>query len=188
MKKLVLIIILFTPSIIKAQNAAMQMVPVKNSDSYKMYYESEAKWNLEISIVNEKGKKVEEFKLKDKNGFILPIDFGKYGSGEYLVKVESPAFLLEDKVNFKSQIDIVKEKIVGEVVDGTRLLITVDKDVEGELDLNLINSNGSVFKEHTYDAKTFGMQAFDFAGSPELPISINIFYEGKFINEWTISD
>ena len=101
----------------------------------------------------------------------------------------SNAFTLEDSVIFKSQIDIIKEKIVGEVVEGTqRLLITVDKDIEGELDLNLINSNGSVFREQTYDAKTFGMQAFDFAGSPNLPISINIFFDGKFINEWTISN
>jgi hypothetical protein len=171
-----------------SQGGEMKLVPQKNSDNYKVYFQADIKSNVEVIVKNEKEKVVHSLKFKDKDGFILPIDFSKFESGNYTVELHSPFYTLTENVTFFSQIDQLREKIEAEVLqEKRRVLITLLEPVDGDLNLSISDAEGNVVRQESINGKEFGMRAFDFSDTQD-NVSITVYYEGQHLDTWQMGD
>ncbi len=189
MKKILLLVFVIVTIQAAAQNADMQVVPVKNEDTFKVFYKSEIKWDLKLAVLNEAGKREIEYDLENKDGFILPIDFSKLKSGKYNIKVSSAAFELMKEIEYTSNFDRFVSKLEAEVIHETKkVLLTLTEPMDGTIVLSIHGSQGKVIDQQEINAREFGMRAFDFSDSESYPVNLSLRYEGKYLDTWTVGD
>ncbi len=188
MKNLLLLVIFLIATSAIGQSGEMKVVPQKNSDNFKIYFQADMSSSIVVEVRDARDKVVQSLKFKDKDGFILPLDFSEYNSGDYTVELQSPFFTLSEKVTFHSQIDQLKEKIETEVIsDKRRILITLLEPIEGDLNLSISDADGNIVREEQIDGKQFGMRAFDFSDTTA-DVEITMYYEGQHLNTWIMGD
>ncbi|MEL7145403.1 MAG: hypothetical protein AAFO69_03475, partial [Bacteroidota bacterium] len=83
-----------------AQQGQMKIVPTADQETYKLYYGCDVVSDISINVKDKNRESVFTRKIKDKKGFILPIDFSDFGTGKYVVEVFTPLFTLTDTVNY----------------------------------------------------------------------------------------
>ena len=82
MKKLLFILFglcVFAQPLI-AQKGEMRLVPTAKPSIYKLYYSADISSDIKVTVRSSANESVFTRKIKDKNGFILPIDFSGFHS------------------------------------------------------------------------------------------------------------
>lgn len=166
-----------------AQQGEMKIVPTADQETYKLYYSCDVISDITIKIKDENKESVYSRKIKDKKGFILPIDFGEFGTGQYLVEVFTPLFTLTDTVKYMDFAERTKALFEWEILaDKERVIVTALKPLDDKITVIINDNNGGELDKQVMEGNKFGMRVFDFNGTDARAIDVNIYYKGIFID------
>ena len=178
-----LLVFLFSTRMAVAQTGQMKIVPTADKETYKLYYACDVVSDISVNVRNENRESVYKREIEDKKGFILPINFGEFGSGKYVVEVFTPLFTLNDTVTFLDMSERIKTLFEWEILEEReRVIITALKPLDDKITVIINDDNGSEIDKQVLEGTKFGMRVFDFAGSSAKQIDVNIYYQGQFID------
>ena len=161
----------------------MKIVPTADQETYKLYYGCDVVSDISIKVKDENKETVYTRKIKDKKGFILPINFAEFGSGKYVVEVFTPLFTLTDTVDYLDFAERTKALFEWEILtEKERIIVTALEPLSDDITVIINDNNGSELDKQVLEGNKFGMRVFDFNGSNARSIDINIYYKGIFID------
>jgi len=81
--------------------SSVAVTNVAGSTLYKLYYKSEKRERVKVSIIDEKGHTLFDETMNNVDGFLRPYNFEGLPQGHYTVKVEDGNGKSVEKVNYK---------------------------------------------------------------------------------------
>lgn len=180
-----LFIILSNAFTVFGQNGRIEIHSGDSSSHYKLLYMSDINADVVITTLNNKGRKINDFTVEDKKGFSFPIDLSGQPSGVYFIEVFTPLYTLYDTINYKTEIDLLKEYFEGEI-HGKKVIITAADSLEGEFRIVINEDNKEIISDQKIKGSEFGMRVFDFNDSEAQSTNVSVYYKGNKINTWSV--
>ena len=84
------------------KKAGVAVVPMKGTEVFKVIYKSETSGKVKVNVYDAKNERVYTEGFNDTNGFILPLNFGKIGYGEYTFEIVDASGKRTEKVVFEA--------------------------------------------------------------------------------------
>jgi len=171
-----------------AQKGEMKIVPTADPNTFKLYYVADIVSDVRVDIKNTDKESVFKRNIKDKKGFILPIDFTEFGTDVYTIELFTPFFTLTDTVDYMSFSDRIKTKFEWEILnERERIIITALESLEDDITVIINDESGRKIDKQQIAGNKFGMRVFDFKDTDSRKIEINIYYKGELIDAKNIN-
>lgn len=87
------------------QEGKLEVVGTAEPDVFNIIYKGDMKWNVEVTLYNEAGKKRFAQEIGDTDGFILPIRLSNEKSGTFRVEIFTPVYDLQQEFTYLSAAD-----------------------------------------------------------------------------------
>jgi len=84
------------------KGSSVAVTNVSGSTLYKVYYKSERRGKVKVSIINEKGNTIFYETINKVDGFLRPYNFEELPEGQYSIKVEDENGKSVEKVDYNS--------------------------------------------------------------------------------------
>ena len=177
----ILFSLLLSP-VLYVQNGEMKLVQTADQNVYKLYFSSDIASDVKVSVRNKAKKTVFTRKIKDKKGFILPIDFSEFTSDTYSVELFSPLFVLYDTIAYQSAKDRFISNFEWEVVDNkNKVIVTALKPMSDEVTVLIKDNNNNEIDKQQISGNRFGVRVFNFDGINSDVIYVSFYYKGEVV-------
>ncbi|MEL6557206.1 MAG: hypothetical protein AAFQ94_03415 [Bacteroidota bacterium] len=177
----ILFSLLLSP-VLYGQNGEMKLVQTADQNVYKLYFSSDIASDVKVSVRNQAKKTVFTRKIKDKKGFILPIDFSEFTSDTYSVELFSPLFVLYDTIAYQSATDRFISNFEWEVVENkNKVIVTALKPMSDEVTVLIKDNNNNEIDKQQIPGNRFGVRVFNFDGINSDVIYVSFYYKGEVV-------
>lgn len=177
----ILFSLLLSP-VLYGQNGEMKLVQTADQNVYKLYFSSDLASDIKVSVRDQSKKTVFTRKIKDKKGFILPIDFSNFETGSYSVELFSPLFVLHDTITYQSAKDRFINNFEWEVVEGkNKVIVTALKPLSEEVTVLIKDNNNNEIDKQQIPGNRFGVRVFNFDGINSDIIYVSFYYKGEVV-------
>ena len=164
------------------QSGEMKLVQTADQNIYKLYFSSDLASDIKISIRNQEKKTVFTRKIKEKKGFILPIDFSDFTTDTYSVELFSPLFVLYDTINYESAKDRFINNFEWEVIkDKNKVIVTALQPLDDEITVLVKDNNNNEIDKQQIPGDRFGVRVFNFDGMNSDIIYVSFYYKGEVV-------
>jgi hypothetical protein len=125
------------------KGSSVAVTNVIGSTLYKLYYKSEKKGTVKISIIDEKGRSIFDETMKKVDGFLRPYNFEGLPEGQYSIKVEDENGKTVEKVNYKSG---RVEKLIGvhKLVGENKYLLSIASPKPEDVFIYIFDDNDNL--------------------------------------------
>ncbi len=173
--------ILFSSSLY-GQKGEMKLVQTADQSIYKLYFSADLASDIKVTVRDKSRKPVFTRKIKDKKGFILPIDFDSFKSGLYWVELFSPLFILNDTVDYKSVSDRFIDNFEWEVIaEKNKVIVTALKPLDGEITILINDDDNNQIDKQQIPGNRFGVRVFNFDGMNTEIMYVSLYYKGEVV-------
>jgi hypothetical protein len=127
----------------------LAIVPVKNSDVFKVIYKASTAGRVKLNVYNASGTLLMSESIKTNSGFILPVNFKGLTSGEYSIELIDASGTKIQKVAY--QADRAVKHIHISKLTGTqsRFLISVANSGSQVIDVKIYDANNQLLHAET---------------------------------------
>lgn len=139
---LVSLFLCYTPTCL--QEGHLKVVSTSDPDVFNIIYKADMKWNVMVTLYNEKGRKRMEQEIRDSDGFILPISMGNEKSGIYQVKIFTPVYDLQDEFEYVTASDRLASLLeVNFNKESRTITLSSAEPVDAPFDVYISNEDGT---------------------------------------------
>lgn len=161
------------------QEGELVVLPTESADQFKIIYKGDLKWNVVLTIVNEKGKTVYEREVKNSDNFIIPISMGREESGEYTVEIATPVYDLSQTFVYQRYLDRAAELLDIEYDESLQLIRLTSKEAMKEKFFVFIyNESGDRLISDEVSAQGLTMRTYKLKGAPAKQVQILVEMNG----------
>lgn len=82
------------------RTTGLVVVPVKNTEVYKLIYKAESAGRVKVNVLNSEGAIIFTETITGLDGFIFPMNFAGLSSGEYTIQLIDAFGKKEEKISF----------------------------------------------------------------------------------------
>lgn len=145
------------------RRTGMAIVPVKNSETFKVIYKSEATGKVKLNIYNASGKVILTESFSGTNGFIVPVNFSGLSVGEYTIEIIDSTGKKSEKISLgKRSASIVHVSKIG--AEAGKFLLSVANTTPGEqINVRIFDANNNLIHSETKSVKTDYAQVYKLA-------------------------
>ncbi|MGB3465506.1 MAG: hypothetical protein WBA74_09550 [Cyclobacteriaceae bacterium] len=165
-----------------AQTGEMRVVPTAKPSVFKLYYTADIESDIKITVRNSGNESVFTRKIKNKKGFILPIDFSEFLTDNYQIELFTPLFILNDSVNYTSVTDRFRENFEWEhYAEKNKVIVTALNPMDDEITVLINDNNNNEIDKQQIPGDRFGVRVFNFDGINTDIIYVSLYYKGEVI-------
>jgi len=131
------------------------------------------KWNVEVTLLNKKGKKKFNKTIKNSDGFVMPLNLEGEDSGKYTVEIFTPVYNLVETFEYLTWQDELKEAI-SITYNQSNSLIRIDSNTEILLNTSvyIYNEKGDRLIEDTFSPPSKLVRAYNLGGAPATKLEV----------------
>jgi hypothetical protein len=125
------------------------VVPVKNSEIFKVIYRGESAGKVRLNIYNASGSLVLTETINGVDGFIVPVNFAGLNYGDYTIELVDAAGKKSEKVSYQSKRN-VKSVHVGKLLNQeNKFIVAVAANGADEISLKIYDQNNNIVHNET---------------------------------------
>lgn len=177
-----ILITVFVSASLFAQKGEMKIVPTADPSIFKLYFSADISSDIKVNVRDKSRNSVFNRKIKDKKGFILPIDFSGFESDRYTIELFSPLFSLYDTVDYKSVGDRFVDNFEWEVIaEKNKVIVTAIKPFDDEITVLIRDDDNIEIDKQRIPGDRFGVRVFNFDGMNTDIIYLSLYYKGEVV-------
>jgi len=169
------------------QNGRIEIHQGDSTNQYKLLYMSDMSSDVTITLLNPKGKKFSKQTVIDKKGFSYPINLSGKNSGTYYIEVFTPIYTLYDTINYRTELDLLKDSFKGEIL-GMKVILTAIDSPKGDFRIVINENNKEIISDQKVKGSEFGVRVFDFNDSEAKETNVSVYYKGNKIKTWSVKN
>ena len=178
-------LLIFLLRIWSFQEGQLAVLPTKEEGLYRVIYQGDMKWDVKVSLLDEKGRNKMRHEIKDTDKFLLPIDLSKEGSGTYTVQISTPAYDLNQEFEFVSYEDAISQTIVlNYETERKSVKMEGSEPLKKELKVYIVNESGELLiKDEVPQSNDPFFRVYNLRGAPASSLNVRLEMSGKMIVE-----
>lgn len=155
------------------QDGHLEVSSTGNIAVFNVIYQADMAWNVEVKLLNTKGKKKFSKTLKNSDGFVLPLNLEGEDSGEYQVVISTPAYDLVKSFSYVNWQDQMAESIHVEYNSDRKLLrVSSNQILEQNTSIYIYNELNERLIQDDFRAQTMLQRAYNLDGAPASTIEV----------------
>ncbi|MEQ8547282.1 MAG: hypothetical protein RIC03_05200 [Cyclobacteriaceae bacterium] len=155
------------------QEGRLSIEPTVKRTVFDVKYSADMSWNVEVTLLNEKGKKKFNKTIKNSDGFIMPLNLDGEDSGTYTVEIFTPAYNLVQSFEYLTWQDELKEAI-SITYNQSNNLLRIDSNTEILLNTSvyIYNEKGDKLIEDNFSPPSRLIRAYNLGGAPATKLEV----------------
>lgn len=161
------------------------VLPTIEPDVFRLIYKADMKWNVVVTLLDERGRRRFQTEIKNSESFLLPINMSEENSGTFTVEMATPAYDLTETFEYVKYEDLVLEKLKLEYVADKEVLRLESTDpILKELRVYIYNQDGDQLILDEIDVSaTKLMRIYNLKGAPARSFDVIVSMSGQSLIE-----
>lgn len=178
-------LLFFLLQFVSFQEGQLVVLPTKKEGVYRIIYKADMKWDVKVSLLDEKGRNKLNHEIKDTDQFLLPIDLAKESSGVYTVQIATAAYDLSKEFEFIRYEDAVSETLnLNYEAERKSVKLEGLEPLKKELTIIIVNESGELLiKDEIPQSSQAFFRVYNLKGAPASKLSVRLEMSGKMIVE-----
>lgn len=156
--------------------AELKILPTADRNVYRVIYKADFDWNVELSLINEKGKKMFSTKIEKTNGFLLPINMEGESSGRFTLMVSTAAYDISESFDYETLDDWLRRNLNVEFKpDRQSVTVSSNEVIMDDITLSIHNDIGDVLVSDKISASESTIyRVYDLVDAPGMKVRVYI--------------